>query len=183
MLRKLSFIPLIIKSALFFLALFLISLVIHECAHLLLAIIMKVPIVSFTWFDSYYLTPVLFTETTDNSIALMVIGYAGGLVAGGLYLTILILKRRWFRQSLPRWILGCCLVTIGLWEVSMGIMEGLFHSMYINDAINNSGITYGIVYFSAIAGIGIYCFTMPIPPKVKTTENQFYPTLAAAKQS
>ena len=57
----------------------------------------------------------------------------------------------------------------------MGILEGSFHSMYINDALNTTGITYGIVYFAVIIGIGIYCFAMPIPQKSKSRLKEIYP--------
>ena len=167
MIEKFNVISLIVKSALSFFALFIISLIIHECAHMVFAVVLNVPIESFTWFNWDYWAPVLILGSTEKTLALTAIGYAGGLISGGLFLTIVILCREWLKRSLYRWILGCCLVTLGLWELSMGILEGAFHNMYATDVINGSGVSYGIIYISAICGIALYCISMPRPQQSK----------------
>lgn len=46
-----------VKSFLSLIALVLFTSIIHEGAHLVTAVIMKVPILSFTWFDPRYFAP------------------------------------------------------------------------------------------------------------------------------
>ena len=46
---------LVVKSFFSLIALVLLTIVIHEGAHYITALIMKVPIASFTWFDPRYL--------------------------------------------------------------------------------------------------------------------------------
>lgn len=161
-----SFVSLVVKTGFTFLALFLFAMIIHEFAHLIFSILFNVPIISFTWFDPRYFAPILVTEYKENTIALIIIGCSGGIISGGLYLAILFFSRKWLQQSLYRWILGCCLVTVGLWEFSIGILEGSFHYMYVNDAVSSSGISYAIVYFFAIAGIIMYIIALPRPAKI-----------------
>ncbi|MGB2856466.1 MAG: hypothetical protein WBC61_07470 [Dehalococcoidia bacterium] len=49
---------LIVKSVLFLIALFVATVIIHEVAHLVAAMVMGVQIASFTWFDPQYLAVV-----------------------------------------------------------------------------------------------------------------------------
>ena len=170
--RLVNPIPVILKSSLAFLILLLISIIIHEFGHLLFALLLNIPVKSFTLFDSIYVAPVVVTEATENGIALKIIGYGGGLLSGGLYLTILIIKRKWFSRTFIRWILGCCLTTIGLWQFSIGIIEGSFHSMYVNDATSGSGISYFIAYLVAISGIALYSIMMPQPTITRTNKQR-----------
>jgi len=161
-------IPFIVKSALSFLILFFISVLIHEFAHIIFALVLNVSIKSFTLFDPLYAAPAVVTESSQNILFVKIIGYSGGLISGALYLAILIIKRRWFSHSIYRWILGCSLLTIGLWELSIGIIEGSFHSIYVNDASSSSGISYFVAYIAAISGIALYSFTMPPPTQSRT---------------
>lgn len=91
--RNHSLILLIGKSVLFLLVLLAVTSIIHEVAHLVAALIMGVPIVSFAWFDPQYLAASLVTGATQSRLALTVIGCAGGFVAGSVLLAIVAVKR------------------------------------------------------------------------------------------
>ena len=150
-----------VKSFLSLTALVLLSVVIHEGAHYIAAVIMKVPIASFTWFDPRYFAPVFVSASTEYTLEYKVVSYAGGLVTGMSLLTILILKREWFRQSLYRWFLGFYIATFGFWEICQGILEGAFHDMYIADATKILNLSYCVGYASAILGMAVYWVFMP----------------------
>ena len=146
----------LVKSLLSLLALVLLTIIIHEGAHLVTAVIMKVPILSFTWFDARYFAPVFVSGATEYTLGVMVVSYSGGLVTGLLLLLILALKREWFKQSLYRWLLGFYIATFGFWHLCQGILEGAFHEMYMTDATNILSLSYGIGYASAFLGMALY---------------------------
>ena len=161
MLRIRVVILLAIKSFFSLIALVLLTIVVHEGAHYVAAVIMKVPITSFTWFDPRYLAPVFISGSTEYTLGYKVVSYAGGLVTGVLLLAILILKRRWFRQSLYRWLLGLYMATFGCWQICQGILEGAFHDMYIADTTNLLSLSYCIGYASGVCGMALYWVFMP----------------------
>jgi len=142
-------------------ALFLLTVVIHEGAHYVAAVIMKVPVASFIWFDPHYLAPVFVSASTEYTLGVKIVSYAGGLVTGVLLLSILIFKRGWFKQSLYRWLLGFYMATLGFWQVCQGILEGAFHEMYIADATNVFSLSYCIGYASAVLGMVSYWVLVP----------------------
>jgi len=125
-----------IKSLLSLLALLWLTIIIHEGAHFVTALIMKVPILSFTWFDPRYFAPVFVSGAREYTLPAMTVSYSGGVFTGLLLLFILALKREWFKQSLYRWLLGLYMATFGFWHLSQGILEGAFHDVYISDATN-----------------------------------------------
>jgi len=145
-----------VKSFFSLIALVLLTIVIHEGAHYVTAVIMKVPIASFTWFDPRYLAPVFVSGSTEYTLGAKVVSYAGGLVTGVLLLAILVFKRNWFTQSLSRWLLGFYMATFGFWQLCQGILEGAFHDMYIADATNILSLSYCIGYASAVLGMALY---------------------------
>ncbi|GAH99674.1 unnamed protein product, partial [marine sediment metagenome] len=73
---------LVVKLFFSLIALVLLTIVIHEGAHYITALIMKVPIASFTWFDPRYLAPVFVAGSTEYTLGYRVVSYAGGLVTG-----------------------------------------------------------------------------------------------------
>jgi hypothetical protein len=149
------------KSVLSLLGLLLLSIIIHECSHVVAAVMMKVPIQSFTWFDPRYLAPVFVSGSTGYTLGVKVVSYAGGLVTGVLLLAILALKREWFKQSLYWWLLGFYTATFGFWQVCQGILEGAFHDMYISDATDIFSLSYCVGYASAFLGMALYSKFMP----------------------
>lgn len=122
---------------------------------------MKVPIASFTWFDPSYLAPVFVSGSTEYTLGVKVVSYAGGLVTGVLLLAILVFKRGWFRQSLYRWLLGLYMATFGFWQICQGILEGAFHDMYISDATNIFSLSYCVGYAFGLCGMALYWVFMP----------------------
>lgn len=150
-----------IQAFLSLIALVLLTTVIHEGAHYVAALIMKVPIACFTWFDPRYLAPVFVSGSTEYTLGVKVVSYAGGLVTGVLLLAILVLKREWFKQSLYRWLLGFYVATFGFWQLCQGILEGAFHDMYISDATNIFSLSYCVGYASAFLGMVLYWVFMP----------------------
>jgi len=150
-----------VKSFFSLIALLLLTIVIHEGTHYLAALIMKVPIVSFTWFDPRYLAPIFVSGSTEYTWEVMVVSYAGGLVTGVLLLGILVLKREWFKQSLYGWLLGFYMAMFGFWHLCQGILEGAFNDMYIADATNIFSLSYCIGYASAFLGMALYWVLMP----------------------
>ena len=96
MIRNRVVILLAIKSFFSLIALVLLTTAIHEGAHYVAAVTMKVPITCFTWFDPRSLAPVFVSGSTEYTLGVKVVSYAGGLVTGVLLLAILVLKREWF---------------------------------------------------------------------------------------
>jgi len=150
-----------VKSFFSLIALVLLTTVIHEGAHFVTAVIMKVPIASFTWFDPRYFAPVFVSGSIEYTLGYKVVSYAGGLVTGVLLLAILAFKREWFKQSLYRWFLGFYMATFGFWQICQGVLEGAFHDMYIADATNILSLSYCVGYASAFLGMAVYWLLMP----------------------
>jgi len=142
-------------------ALVLLTIAIHEGAHYIAAVIMKVPIASFIWFDPRYLAPAFISDATESTIGYKVVSYAGGLVTGVFLLTILVLKKGWFNQSLYRWFLGFYIATFGFWQICQGILEGAFHEMYIADATNIFSLSSCVGYVFGVCGMALYWVFMP----------------------
>ena len=92
---KRSSVLLVVKSLLSLLALALVTVAIHEGAHLASAIVVNVPVASLAWFDTNHLAPALVSASTSNTFGLTVVDCAGGILAGALLLTILISRRGW----------------------------------------------------------------------------------------
>jgi len=113
--RTRAVILLAVKSFFSLVSLLLVTSIIHEGAHYVVAVIMKVPIASFTLFDPRYLAPVFISSSTECTWEVMVVSYAGGLATGVLLLGILVLKRNWFKQSLYRWFLGFYMAVFASW--------------------------------------------------------------------
>lgn len=149
------------KSALSLIVLLLFTIILHEGAHYIAAIIMKVPIASFTWFDPRYLAPVFVSGSIEYTLGYKVVSYAGGLVTGVPLLAILAFKRDWFKQSLYRWLLGFYMATFSFWEMCQGILEGAFHDMYIADATDILSLSYCVGYASAVLGMVLYWVFIP----------------------
>ena len=162
-------IAILLVTKLFFslIALVLIMIVIHEGAHYVAAVIMKVPIASFTWFDLHYLAPVFISGATESTIAYKVVSYAGGLFTGAFLLAPLIVKREWFKQSLYRWFLGFYIAAFGLWQICQGILEGAFHDMYIADATNILTFSSYVGCAVGICGLALYWAFMPRVKELK----------------
>jgi len=159
--RKRIVILLAVKSFFSLIALVLLTTVIHEGAHYVAAIIMKVPIASFTWFDPRYFAPVFVSGSTEYTLRVIVVSYSGGLVTGLLLLAPLVFKREWFKQSLYRWLLGFYIALFGFWHLCQGILEGAFHDMYISDVSNVFSLSYCIGYASAFLGMALYWVFTP----------------------
>ncbi len=151
----------VVKSFFSLIALALLTIVIHEGAHYVAAVIMKVPIASFTWFDPRYFAPVFVSGSTEYTLRVKAVSYAGGLVTGVSLLAILALKREWFKQSLYRWLLGLYMTTFGFWHLSQGILEGAFHDMYIAGAANIFGLSNYIGYAFGVLGMALYWVFTP----------------------
>jgi len=151
-----------VKAAFSLLLLFILTVIVHEGAHYIAALIVGIPIAQFTWFDPNYFAPVFVSGDTGHTVGKMVVDYAGGLVTGVLLLAILVLKRTWFKQSLYRWFLGLYIATFGFWQVCQGILEGAFHQAYISNATNLLfSSTHYIGYASAFLGMFLYWLLMP----------------------
>ncbi len=158
--RKRIVILLAVKSFFSLIALVLLTTVIHEGAHYVAAIIMKVPIASFTWFDPRYFAPVFVSGSTEYTLRVIVVSYSGGLVTGLLLLAPLVFKRDWFKNSLYKWLLGLSIATFGFWQISHGILEGAFHQKYISDVTNLFSSSYYIGYASGLFGMALYWLSM-----------------------
>ena len=151
-----------VKSAFSLLILFVITVIIHEGAHYITALILGISIAHFTWFDPNYFAPVFLSASKGYTTGMTIVSYAGGLVTGVLLLSILILKRNWFKQSMDGWLLGFYVVTFGFWQICQGILEGAFHQTYILNAANLLfSPTHYIGYASAFLGMFLYWLLMP----------------------
>ena len=127
---------LVLRFAVLFMAVALAAITLHELAHLVAAGILGIDIVSIRWFDPAHIALVIQISPNTNSSLLLPFWYAGGLTAGIVLLSPLVVRRGWFTQSLKRWTLGLCLATLAFIQLSQGILEGAFHDFYISDAGN-----------------------------------------------
>ena len=149
-----------VKSSLSLIALFVITVIIHEFAHYVTALILRVPIAHFTWFDPSYFAPAFVSASKEYTIGMIIVSYVGGLSTGILLLSVLIFKRNWFKKSLYHWFLGLYFVTFGSWQVCQGILEGAFHQAYISNAIYLFlSPTHYVGYASAFLGMALYLDT------------------------
>ena len=149
-----------VKLALSLPILIVLVVIFHEGAHFITALILGVPIAHFTWFNPNYLSPMLVSGSTEYSIETMIVGYAGGLFTGVVLLTVLFVKKAWFKQSLYKWLLGLSIAAFGFWQLSHGILEGAFHQKYISDVTNLLSSSYYIGYASGLFGMAVYWFSM-----------------------
>ena len=149
------------KSVFSLIALAIVMTIVHEGVHYATALILGIPIVSFTWFDPSYFAPVLISGSAEHTLGMTIVSYAGGLVTGVLLLAILVLKRGWFKQSLYYWLLGLYMAMFGAWQLCQGILEGAFQQRYIADATNILSLSYCVGYASAVLGMTLYWVFMP----------------------
>jgi hypothetical protein len=156
-----SSILLIGKSVLFFLALLVLISIIPEVAHLVAALMMGVPIVSFIWFDPQHSGVALVTGTTESRLALTVVGCSGGLVTGMLLLVAVVVKRQWFKRSFFRWLVGLWMFALGVSQISVGLIEGTASEVYVAGATNLLSWTHGVTLAGGLIGAAIYWVWMP----------------------
>lgn len=152
---------LIAKSVVFLFALLAVTSIIHEGAHLVAALIMGVPIVSFTWFDPQYLAASLVTGATESRLALTVIGCSGGFVTGALLLGIVAVKREWFRVSFYRWLWGLWLFALGTSQICVGVLEGFANDTYLAGALDLFSWANGMMLAGGLLGSAIYMIWSP----------------------
>ena len=79
-----------VKLALSLPILLLLTTILHEGAHFVAALMLGIPITHFTWFDPNYLAPVLISGSTEYSMGMEIVSYAGGLVTGILLLVAVV---------------------------------------------------------------------------------------------
>lgn len=148
------------KLALSLPILVILVVILHEGAHFLTALLLGIPISYFSWFDPYYLAPVLTSGYTGYSVEMEIINYVGGLATGMLLLVILVLKRGLFKQSIYKWFLGLSVAAFGFWQISQGILEGAYHDTYISDVTNLFSSSYYIGFSSGLFGMVLYWLSM-----------------------
>jgi hypothetical protein len=151
-----------IKSILTLFAIFIASVIMHEGAHYISALILGVPIAQFNWFNPHFFAPAFAVASREYTIQVAIVSYAGGLFTGILLLSLLVFGRNWFKRSLYRWFIGFFLATFGSMQVCLGVLEGAFHEMYVSDAANLLfGTTQYIGYAATFAGMALYFLLMP----------------------
>ncbi len=157
-----SVVTLGVKSALTLFAILIATVIIHESAHYITAILLGIPIAHFDPLDPNYFAPTLVSSSKDNFTEMTIVSYAGGLFTGILLLSVLLFRWNWFKQSLYRWFLGLYLATFGVWQISQGILEGAFHQAYITNATSLLfSPTHYIGYASAFLAMFTYWLLMP----------------------
>ena len=90
----------LVKLLFSLLTLVLLTIIIHEGAHLVTAVIMKVPIQSFTWLDPRYFAPVFVSSITQRTLQIMVVSYSGGTRLHMLYNIPRVLHLNWMKWAL-----------------------------------------------------------------------------------
>jgi hypothetical protein len=168
-LHRRSLVALGVKAALSVFALFVVNIILHECAHYIAALIFGVSISRFSWFDLAYFAPVLVSASEEYTLGMAIVSYAGGLFTGTLLLSIVLFKWNWFKQSSYRWFLGLYLVAFGSWQICQGILEGAFHQAYISNASNLLfSPAHYMGYAAAFLGMFVYWLLMPRFRELKT---------------
>lgn len=159
--RKYTTIVFIAKSVLFLLALFVVTGIIHELAHLVAAKAMGVTIASFTWFDSQYLAPSFVTAGTESRLAWTVVGCAGGFVAGLALMGTVAVKSRCFRVSFFRWLAGLWTFAWGASQLSVSVLEGFANDIYLAGATDLFFWANGVMLATGLLGSAIYMVWSP----------------------
>ncbi|MFC1933065.1 hypothetical protein ACFLXU_05515 [Chloroflexota bacterium] len=157
-----------VKSALSLFALFVITVIIHEGAHYITALILRIPIAHFSLFDPNYFAPMFISASKEYTAGMTIVSYAGGIFTGIILLSVLIFRWNWFKESLYRWFLGLYLATFEAWQISQGILEGAFHHTYILNATKLLfSPTHYVGYASAFIGMALYWLFMPRLKRMK----------------
>lgn len=137
--------------------------IIHELAHLAAAWVLGISIVSFSPFDSTYLSPAIrISPDTDFSLRTS-FWYAGGVTAGAVMFLPLALARKWFLRSTDRWALGLSLSSLGLVQLGLGFMEGALHGLYIEGAGTLGSANSLAAAWCAVMGFLVYVAVFPRP--------------------
>jgi len=155
----------------YFIAIVIVTTIIHESAHFLAALAIGVPFneieVGFIGINPSITIPERFTSTD-----LTVYHYAGGLTAAMFLLCLYLLYwlRRYRRKpSLLNWFMGLVTILAVSMQLTQGYLEGRFHSAYVyyaSSLFDPLDILYFILTVSAI----LIHFTLCPMPKIKRKE-------------
>lgn len=156
------------QATLSLLALFFVTIVLHEGVHYLTALITGVPFDRFTWFSPATFSPALFSAASLDTPGYFLVSLSGGLITGGVLLAVLFIGRRWWRRSLFHWLSGLYLSCFGCWQLAVGMLEGAWHDEYIQQATTLlsplSLVSIGALLVGLIAYGILIPRPYPIPP-------------------
>ena len=117
---------------LYFVGIFVTAALVHESAHIVVALFMGIPFnelkIGFSGMNPSVTIPERFT--TGN---LSILYYSGGLVAAG-FLTFIYsywYKRYQKKPTFTSWFMGLITIAIAGFHLAQGYTEGRFHSAYI----------------------------------------------------
>ncbi len=112
-----------------------VSVIIHEAAHILAALIKGVPFSSLK-LGFWGINPSITLPPWIDESAKIVIFYAGGLTTGVLLLIGYLYWVQAFHKnpSLGCWIMGLTTILLASEQLAMGYLEGRYHAAYIASA-------------------------------------------------
>lgn len=122
-----------------FLVLLIVTVLVHELAHLVTAVSLGIPVAEFTLFEPTKLAPVMYMSNVETTWNVSLVGYAGGLATGGLWLLIyleLFIRRRLSEAGPGWWLAGLAVATLAAWQLGQGFIEGGFPEAYLMDPGN-----------------------------------------------
>lgn len=136
-----------------------ITVVVHELAHLIAAFVMGVPVDAFTWFDPTSISPAITFGPTDNQLGVVIVLFSGGLVTGALWLIIcstFFISKKYAERGLLWWLLGLFVAVLAFWQVGQGVLEGVLHQTYTSGAGKAGSFSFVIQCLFIILGLLIY---------------------------
>jgi hypothetical protein len=139
------------------------SVLIHEAAHVVAAVIGGVPLHELR-FGLLGINPSVTLPDWFVGVPRTVVHYAGGLTAGiGLFLFYLLYRVRKYRRSpsFLRWALGAVTIVLTAMQFAMGYLEGRYHGAYIIGAMSLFAVTDILIYGWALSAVFLHSALCP----------------------
>ena len=122
-----------------FLVLMLVTVYVHELAHVVVAVLLGIPILEFRWLEPARLAPVMYTPNIESPWVVSLLGVVGGLVTGGLWLLVYLeffIHRKLNERGPGWWLTGLLIAILAAWQLGQGLIEGGFPEAYFVGAVD-----------------------------------------------
>jgi len=139
------------------------AVIIHETAHVLLAMALGIPFVElqpgFMWINPSIILPEWFTSPHRT-----IVYYAGGLATGTVLLVLYLwhwMRQYWRNPTFFRWCLGLVTLTLVSVQFAFGYLEGHYHGAYITGAMSLFSPANLLVYGCAVPAVFFHLALCP----------------------
>ena len=127
-----------------------VSSLVHEYTHVLAGWALGIPVSGPDWSGLRHLMPTVEYDVAGRSWKLTVAWFSGGVVSGATLLSVYLFLRgptRKWRRDWTRWGVGLVLGMGSVYQLCLGLVEGLFHYEYLR-----GGMDYALT-LSLVAGL------------------------------